>query len=180
LAKANQATVIVQVPADARLYVDGERVDRSATTHRFLTPPLEMGRGYFYTLKAEATRNGQTVSQAQRVIVRASQVSRVDFGDLSSASAIQVKQEPLPAPAHLTVRVPEKAQLFVDDVACPQKSGVRSFDTPQLEPGKTYHYTLRLETVEDGQKVAKTQRVELRAGKQVEVDFTGGTAVVSR
>ncbi len=176
VAAANQATVIVQLPADARLYVDGQKADLTSAKRSFITPALEAGREYYYTIKAETDRDGGTLSQSRRVIVRAGQVARVDFGDLTGPAVTDADS----APAHVTVRLPENARLFVDDVACPQKSRTPSFDTPKLDAGKTYAYTLRVDVDRDGVTHSLTRRVELRAGKRVNVDFTERGSVASR
>jgi uncharacterized protein (TIGR03000 family) len=140
-----------------------------------------MDRDYYYTIKAEADRNGRTLTQSHRVPVHAGQVSRVDFGDLTSADAVKVTREAAPAPARITVRLPEKASLYVDDVLCPQKdTAERSFETPTLDPGKTYHYTLRVELVRDGRTLKEDRRIDMKAGKKIDVDFTDMGAVASR
>jgi uncharacterized protein (TIGR03000 family) len=180
-AAPNQGTVIVQLPADARLFVDGQFADLTSATRSFITPALEMDRDYYYTIQAEADRNGRALAQRQRVPVRAGQVSRVDFADLSSAEAVKVPREATPAPARITVRLPEQAKLYVDDVLCPQTdSAKRAFDTPQLEPGRTYHYTLRVEMVREGRTIKKDRRIDMQAGKKIDVDFSDMGAVASR
>jgi uncharacterized protein (TIGR03000 family) len=166
----SQATVVVQLPADARMWVDGKLADLSSASRSFRTPALEMDRDYYYTIRAETRANGQTLAQTARVIVRAGQMSRVDFGDLTGVARVTTEG---PAPAHVTVRLPADARLFVDDVLAPQTS----FDTPKLAAGRTFYYTLRVEPRDGGR--SDSRRVELQAGKQVEVDFTAAT-VASR
>jgi uncharacterized protein (TIGR03000 family) len=73
--------------------------------------------------------------------------------------------------AHVTVRLPADARLWVDGAACPLTSDTRSFDTPTLESGKQYVYNLRAAVVRDGRTVEQTQRVVLGAGRQVNVTF---------
>jgi uncharacterized protein (TIGR03000 family) len=74
--------------------------------------------------------------------------------------------------AQVTVRVPANARLFVDDVAVPLSSGGRTFNTPKLQPGRQYYYTMRMEVNRGGQVVRENRQVELAAGQRVEVDFT--------
>lgn len=174
---ADRATVVVQLPADARLWVDGRQADLTSATRSFQTPALEKDRDYFYTVQADATRDGVMRSQSARVLVRAGEVSRVDFGDLRGGA--RVTPDAAAAPAHVTVRLPENARLFVDDVPAP-RTARGGFDTPRLDPGKTYYYTLRAETTRDGKTRSESRRVELQAGRQVEVDFTDLAAVASR
>lgn len=74
--------------------------------------------------------------------------------------------------ARVIVRLPSDARLTVDGVDCPLASGNRTFDTPALEPGKKYVYTMKAEVVRDGQTYAETRRVIVEAGKRVKVDFS--------
>jgi uncharacterized protein (TIGR03000 family) len=74
---ANFGTIIVMLPADARLTVDGMATRSTSTMRTFATPTLQPGVAYHYTLMAEITRNGQTMRTERLVPVRAGQTSRV-------------------------------------------------------------------------------------------------------
>jgi uncharacterized protein (TIGR03000 family) len=167
---ADEGKVTVRLPASAKLFVDGKEANlKNRGSRSFFTPKLEPNQDYFYTVKAEMTRNGQTVSESKRVVVRGGQVSAVDFGDMSNTVARSVT--PTSAPARITVKLPADARLFVDDVACNLTSGTRSFDTPKLEPGREYSYVLKAEVERDGKMRTDTRRVVFQAGKEVSVDF---------
>jgi uncharacterized protein (TIGR03000 family) len=84
-----------------------------------------------------------------------------------------------PAPARITVNLPADARLWVDQVECPLTSGVRAFNTPALQPGQTYFYTLRVQSQRNGTPVTDTQRVLLTAGANVTVTFTDSGAVAT-
>jgi uncharacterized protein (TIGR03000 family) len=84
-----------------------------------------------------------------------------------------------PATAKVTVHLPSDAKLFVDDVVCPLTSDWRSFDTPQLQPGQRYFYTIRAEAVRAGKTITQSQRVIVEAGKDVSVNFSGLGMVTS-
>jgi uncharacterized protein (TIGR03000 family) len=161
-----QATVVVQVADDASLTVNGERVPELGSTRTFISPELTPGRDYYYTIKME--RPGGTVTDTKRVYVRAGQTTRVDF---TRATAAAVRPAPEPAKARVTVRLPADARLTIDDVVCPLTSATRTFETPPLEPGRPYYYTLRAEVVRDGKPRAESQRVSVQAGKEARVDF---------
>ncbi len=79
------ATVIVQVPADAKLYFDDQPTQETGTLRTFLTPKLQAGKKFTYALKAEVVRQGQVLSQTQTLTVRAGQTTRVDFGEMKAA-----------------------------------------------------------------------------------------------
>src|SRR5260370_38656283 len=145
-ALGTRATVVVKLPADATLFVDGDRARLTSDTRSFMTPALDADRDYFYTMKVEATRNGEVVSHTERVVVHAGRTTRVDFGDLSAKSVAKSMADPTDAPARIPVKLPSDARLFVDDVACPLNSAERAFGRPRLEPGRRYFYK-RLATV---------------------------------
>jgi uncharacterized protein (TIGR03000 family) len=63
------ATVVAEVPADARLWFDGHPTTQTGTERTFTTPPLEPGRDYHYDVRARWTQDGKTVEQSQRVRV---------------------------------------------------------------------------------------------------------------
>jgi uncharacterized protein (TIGR03000 family) len=82
-----------------------------------------------------------------------------------------------PAAARITVRVPEDARLFVDDVACPLTSATRAFDTPVLQPGREYYYTLRAEITRNGERRTESKRVVVAPGRRVTVEFKNFSAL---
>jgi uncharacterized protein (TIGR03000 family) len=71
------ATIVVRLPADARLMVDDEPTRSTSDERVFTSPPLQPGQTYYYVLKAEMDRNGEKVTATQNVTVRAGQTSRV-------------------------------------------------------------------------------------------------------
>jgi uncharacterized protein (TIGR03000 family) len=71
------ATIIVSLPADAKLMVD-DTITRSTTATRyFASPVLESGKEFHYTLKAEIVRDGKTYTAVRRVPVRAGEETRI-------------------------------------------------------------------------------------------------------
>jgi uncharacterized protein (TIGR03000 family) len=74
---AAPGTIIVNLPADARLTVDGVPTSSTSSIRAFATPVLQPGHAYSYTLRAEVTRNGQTVQVERTVPVAAGRTSRV-------------------------------------------------------------------------------------------------------
>lgn len=80
----DQATVIVQLPTDATLSVDGSQVPEMSAERTIITPDLRAGQEYYYTLRAEAVREGRSIIRTKRVTVRAGRETHVDFGDLTA------------------------------------------------------------------------------------------------
>jgi len=162
------ATVVVNLPAEAKLFVDGERVPMTTAVRSFKTPGLRAGQDYFYTMKAEILRDGVKTEKTARVIVRAGETARADFGEMAEGVAVQTTRE---APARITVKLPADAKLFIDNVACELTSDTRTFQTPKLEAGKKYGYTLRAEAVREGKTVNSTRKIVMTAGEALTVKF---------
>ena len=73
--------------------------------------------------------------------------------------------------ATVLVELPADATLTIDGEATSSTSATRVFQTPDLEPGQTFHYTLRAQVERDGQVQTVTRRVEVRAGEQTRVSL---------
>jgi len=79
------ATLIVSVPADARLSIDGEATTSMTTQRVFVSPALNFGREYHYTLQAEFVKDGKKVTLSKEVAVQAGEETRVSFSAADSA-----------------------------------------------------------------------------------------------
>jgi len=77
-----------------------------------------------------------------------------------------------PASAHVVVKLPETARLYIDNTICPLTSATRAFDTPTLKPGQAYAYTLRAEVNRAGKPITESKRVIVRAGEETVVEFS--------
>ncbi|HZY85947.1 MAG TPA: TIGR03000 domain-containing protein [Gemmataceae bacterium] len=71
------ARLLVRLPADARLFIDGEPTRSPGDARRFVSPPLAPGRRYVYVLRAEVVRDGRKHTQTHEITVRAGGESEV-------------------------------------------------------------------------------------------------------
>jgi uncharacterized protein (TIGR03000 family) len=85
-------------------------------------------------------------------------------------------------PATLVVTLPADARLTVDNTPTRLTSARRVFNSPPLQPGRSYRYTLKAEIVRDGQTLTTTRDVNVRAGQETDVnlEFQPATASVRR
>ena len=74
---AGPATIIVILPAEATLTIDDTPTRSISATRMFVTPPLEPGKVFHYTLKAETRRDGRTLNTTERISVQAGKETRV-------------------------------------------------------------------------------------------------------
>jgi len=84
---AAPATIVVSLPAGARLIVDGAPTNSTSENRTLVTPNLEFGSTYVYTMRAEIVRDGQTVALVQQVNVRGGETSAVQF-NFSTTQAV--------------------------------------------------------------------------------------------
>ncbi len=72
-------TLIVSLPADAQLTIDDRATVSTSETRTFVSPALEPGKSYVYTLKATVVRDGKAETVTKAVEVTAGQETRVSL-----------------------------------------------------------------------------------------------------
>jgi uncharacterized protein (TIGR03000 family) len=77
---AAPATIMVSLPADAQLTVDGAATTSTTATRTLITPVLNPEKEFVYVLSAKIVRNGETLTVTEQVTVRAGAETRVNFG----------------------------------------------------------------------------------------------------
>ena len=83
---AAPAKIHVTLPADAQLTFDGARTTATSADRMFVTPPLQEGKVYHYTLQAHYMRGDDAVTVARRITVRAGQETDVAFGEAGASA----------------------------------------------------------------------------------------------
>lgn len=86
---AYPATIVVTLPVDAKLTIDGNTTTSTSARRVFTSPALEQGQEYVYTLRAEILRDGQMIAETQNITVRAGAEIPVQFTFASSGVAIR-------------------------------------------------------------------------------------------
>jgi uncharacterized protein (TIGR03000 family) len=113
---AAAATIVLRLPADARVLFDGDPTTTTGPVRTFHTPALPAGKDYHYTVQAEVQRNGKTVTLSRRIAVRAAATTEVAFGDMTSAVTqspdgfVIPEIEDLPEPRLPELRKPQPAE----------------------------------------------------------------------
>jgi uncharacterized protein (TIGR03000 family) len=75
---ADVATIVVRVPADAKVYFDGRPTQQTGEERTYVTPSLRPGSTFVYTLRTEIISGGRLVSKTERVAVRAGETITVE------------------------------------------------------------------------------------------------------
>jgi uncharacterized protein (TIGR03000 family) len=74
--------------------------------------------------------------------------------------------------ATIVVSLPADAKLLIDDSPTTSTGPSRVFVTPELAPGRDFHYTLKAEVVRDGQPITLEKQVTVHAGRETPVTLT--------
>jgi uncharacterized protein (TIGR03000 family) len=84
----NRARVIVELPADAKLFIDDQLMKTTSETRSFNTPALDKDQTYFYDLRAEIVRDGKQISVSKRITLKSGDVVRTRFGETEATEAL--------------------------------------------------------------------------------------------
>lgn len=84
------------------------------------------------------------------------------------------------APAKIVVTLPADAKLYFNNKLTGKETDRREFESPPLDPGMIYQYTLRAELVVDGKPRVERKTIEVRAGQKTSVIMPFPTAVVNK
>jgi|GEM_PF-4311425 uncharacterized protein (TIGR03000 family) len=105
------ARVVVYLPEEADLFVEGTRCPLKSARRAFNTAPLEPGKRYEYTLRAEIAKGDTKVGVTLTALVRAGETTEVRFGDEKSflAAGGLAKLEAQPKDKHPEPKVDSKA-----------------------------------------------------------------------
>jgi len=75
----SSARILVQVPADARIWFEDNQTQQTGPLRRFTTPALTEGEKYTYEIRARWMRDGREVEQTQSVAVQPGSEYQVTF-----------------------------------------------------------------------------------------------------
>jgi uncharacterized protein (TIGR03000 family) len=82
------ATIVVKLPADAKLTIDGAPTTSMSAERTFATPALKAGEDFYYTFKAVVVRDGRPIETERQVRVRAGEKTPVTF-DMATTEVVQ-------------------------------------------------------------------------------------------
>ena len=74
---AAPATIVVSLPADATLRVDNYTTVSKSATRVIVSPKLDAGKEFYYTLTGEIQRDGKPVVATKQINIRAGEETRV-------------------------------------------------------------------------------------------------------
>lgn len=84
---SSAARLTIELPATAKLIVDGKPTRGDGPTRQFHTPALPAGQAFFYEMRAEMEIDGKVEVEEKRVVVRAGEALTESFAKLAAAAA---------------------------------------------------------------------------------------------
>ena len=165
------ATLTVTVPEDARVYINGRKTTTKGTFRRYESAGLQASVGYTFEVRSEVERNGQIVTDTQKVALRSGETRNLVF-DLEPVQS---------ALTSLTLHVPEDAKVELAGSRTTATGPVRTYTTGGLAAGQSVSdYTVRVSVERNGRVQTKEQAIHLVGGRNVELSFQfDGTQLAS-
>jgi uncharacterized protein (TIGR03000 family) len=185
-ARMAPAVLIVRVRPDAQLQVDGLPTRQTGENRRFVTPPLEPGKTFSYTLAAVwEPNNYTTITRTRKVNVEAGKESTVDLREADPRQPDNIVIRYVPTPPDVVEAMLKLANVGKDDVvydlgcgdgriviAAVSKFGARRGVGVDLDPQRLK------ECAENARNAGVSDRVEFRKGNVLEIaDLSKATVV---
>ena len=156
------ATLIVDLPQDARLTINGSATTSTGAKRTFVSRNLESGLNYTYHLQAEVTRDGVVIKDSKSITLMKGEQTRLSF----AFSEPQVETV-------LTVHVPEDARVFLAGRESRSMGAARTFRTRDLAAGQAWEdYHVRVTLEKNGKLLQEDRRVTLRSGDKMVLNFS--------
>jgi uncharacterized protein (TIGR03000 family) len=162
--------LIVEVPADAKIYVNGRLTSTPGEVREYVSRNLTHGYNYAYEVRAEVQRGGQTITDTKRIDLRAGESTKLAF-NLAPTTEVETS---------ITVKVPANAKVNLGGNDTNLQGETRVFRTSALKAGaewKSYTIVATLEV--DGREITKEQSIDVKAGENKEVAFDFDTTSVA-
>lgn len=163
------ATLAVQVPVDARVYVNDRPTRTTGSYRQYISRGLVPGSDYTYEVRVEVVRDGRTISDVRTVNLRAGGTQELAFRMDRPSSTIAARDS---AATSLTLRVPESARVILEGQATEVTGEVRRFVTRELNDGQRWEdYRIVVEFEQDGQVQTSVKTIDLVAGRDHQLSF---------
>jgi uncharacterized protein (TIGR03000 family) len=173
----NLAMINVNVPADAKVFVNGAATTSTGAQRQFVSRGLTSGNRYTYEVRAEMDRNGETVTETKSVTLAMGEQAQLAFN--FNAETPVAKGEK--TKTKLTLRVPADAKVFLSGRETSSTGELREFSTSKLAPGAEWNdYTVKVVANVDGQEITKEETITLIGGEDRELNLFGSSTEIAQ
>jgi len=157
------AVLEVEVPENARVFVNGKATTSSGVHRRYVSRGLQSGFSYTYEVRVEGEVDGEMVSETKTVQITAGQESKLAFELKTDFETV------------LTLNVPKDAEVYLGGNRTKATGNVRVYRTKSLKQGDAWRdYEIRVVLNSDGEPQVREQTITMNAGekKSMTFDFT--------
>jgi len=181
----NQTALLsVSVPAETKIFINGTATTSTGSERQFVSRGLSSGNRYDYEVRAEITRDGQTITETKNVTLAAGQQVNLSFNFEGNKEAPVAGKA---ASTKLTIHVPADAKVYLAGRETSSTGEVREFSTSKLAAGTEWKdYTVHVTANIDGRDVSKDETITLTGGQDRDLTFDfnsspiASTAAVTR
>ena len=167
---ADGALLVVEVPENARVLVNGTPTTATGTVRHFVSSGLAADKTYDYVVTMSIDRDGKAEEQTRTVSLGIGDEQTVSFTSADATEMAHNAELVLPTRTTLTLRVPADAKVWIEGTEIPSTGSVRHFHTTQLRPGQTWdRYEVRVESLVDGKPHSIAKQLSLIGGKEIDV-----------
>jgi uncharacterized protein (TIGR03000 family) len=156
---SNEVQLLVNVPTDAKVIVNGNTTTSQGSLRRFVSRDLAANESYRFEVQAIYNRDGKEVSQTRTVIARAGSSEELAFDGVESDDPVETI---------LTLSVPEDATVVLANNATKSEGLTRVYRTKQLKTGEAWE-DYKIQVTHNG--VTKEKTIRLIGGDKLEMTF---------
>ena len=168
-ADAQNGLLVVNVPENAKVYVNDYLTTSTGTQRQFLSKGLVDGKTYKYAVRVEVEQDGEVRTETRNVSLTAGNTIQVAFNELQ------------PVETTLAINVPAGAKIVLEGQEMKSTGTIRVFTSNELKGGDSWkNYTVRVELEQDGEMLVKEQKIDLAGGDYKELSFDFAQRVASR
>jgi uncharacterized protein (TIGR03000 family) len=144
---SNQVLIRLFVPnPEARVWFEGSPTEQTGSDRLYISPPIDPGKNYSYTIKATWMENGKEVTKEQNLPVHANQRAMASFDPRFDGNRRQ-QPDQLPLPSTSTARRedtlgrPEMQEQDRNPAATGQNQNEKATKSPDFVAGKIVSVT---------------------------------------
>ena len=168
--------LVVDVPADAKVFVNGRATTSTGEHRTYISHGLEAGMRYEYQVRVEIVRDGKPVSETKMVQLSAGSQASVAFEMPANSPVPQTAKTGAAPRTAVLLHVPAGAKVYLSGLETNSTGPDREFVTTKLAEGSAWdNYTVRV--VSGGE--TREQTLTLKAGDSRELTFSFGTEKVA-
>lgn len=152
------ASLIVQVPEQAVVYVGNFQSKGTGKKRRYVRKNLQPGQIVTYQVRAEIMLHGKKIQRTKQVDLRAGAVANLEFDFRDVVTS-------------LTLRVPPDANVYLANSEKKGTGTVRKFTSTKLAGRQVFDFPIRVSVERNGRLISQVKRISLTSGESKTLTF---------